>query len=440
MIGDLLYRCEAFAKGLAFGCKSCGQCVLTSTRLVCPMGCAKGLRNGPCGGTTDGRCEVHREKACTWVRIHGRRHGERLEAPPILPATDPGLHHTASYWNLLTGADRSGRKALPALATGERDGEPPRTESLLERRLRAGRFVVTTEVRAPRTARDGALRRQARALAGAFDAVNATAFLGGRPGLPSIDVAGILVEEGVEAIGQATGRDCTRPGFVGDLLAASRRGVRNCLCLTGDAYPGAPGVRGTFDADASLLLYEARHLRERGRTFCTDEPIDPPPRPFLGCAANPMSTPRSTAVRRLWQKADAGAEFVQSQCILAPEVLTGFLAAYRQAGLHRRLWFLAGIPVITSRKALDHLATVPGIVVPEGLVERFASGDPAATGIALARELVAAARAEPGCDGVHLMLFGRDHEALLAVRQEAADIDAIHREKPVLEPIPCPIP
>src|ERR1700694_3232529 len=49
---------ERSVKGLLFDCRMCGQCILSSTGMSCPMNCPKNLRNGPCGGVrADGHCE-----------------------------------------------------------------------------------------------------------------------------------------------------------------------------------------------------------------------------------------------------------------------------------------------------------------------------------------------------------------------------------------------
>ena len=59
---------ERQIKGFLFDCRMCGQCILSSTGLSCPMNCPKGLRNGPCGGVRpDGHCEVVPEMRCVWV-------------------------------------------------------------------------------------------------------------------------------------------------------------------------------------------------------------------------------------------------------------------------------------------------------------------------------------------------------------------------------------
>ena len=62
---------ERAVKGFLFDCQMCGQCVLSSTGMSCPMNCPKNLRNGPCGGVRrDGRCEVKPEMRCVWVEAY----------------------------------------------------------------------------------------------------------------------------------------------------------------------------------------------------------------------------------------------------------------------------------------------------------------------------------------------------------------------------------
>jgi hypothetical protein len=68
---------ERGVKGFLFDCQMCGQCVLSSTGMSCPMNCPKSLRNGPCGGVRDnGHCEVKPEMRCVWVEAF--RGSERI--------------------------------------------------------------------------------------------------------------------------------------------------------------------------------------------------------------------------------------------------------------------------------------------------------------------------------------------------------------------------
>jgi hypothetical protein len=60
---------EKRVKGFMFDCRMCGQCVLSSTGMSCPMNCPKQLRNGPCGGVrANGNCEVEPDMPCVWVK------------------------------------------------------------------------------------------------------------------------------------------------------------------------------------------------------------------------------------------------------------------------------------------------------------------------------------------------------------------------------------
>lgn len=54
-------------------CTQCGTCILGETGGICPVtSCHKGLVNGPCGGTNQGRCEIPGNKDCAWTRIYNR--------------------------------------------------------------------------------------------------------------------------------------------------------------------------------------------------------------------------------------------------------------------------------------------------------------------------------------------------------------------------------
>jgi hypothetical protein len=62
---------EHAVKGLLFDCRMCGQCILSSTGMSCPMNCPKSLRNGPCGGVrANGNCEVIEGMRCVWVEAY----------------------------------------------------------------------------------------------------------------------------------------------------------------------------------------------------------------------------------------------------------------------------------------------------------------------------------------------------------------------------------
>ncbi len=110
---------EKISKGLVFDCRMCGQCILHSTGLTCPMRCPKNLRNGPCGGVrANGNCEVFPDKPCVWRQA--------VERAPRLPLWRDHIYHveppvdwqrkdTSSWVNLLTGRDEVRPKGWDAL-------------------------------------------------------------------------------------------------------------------------------------------------------------------------------------------------------------------------------------------------------------------------------------------------------------------------------------
>lgn len=72
-------------------CRACGSCVLGMTGGICPVTmCAKGLFNGPCGGTNQGSCEINQDQPCAWYLIHERlaKQGRLEQILEICPAND----------------------------------------------------------------------------------------------------------------------------------------------------------------------------------------------------------------------------------------------------------------------------------------------------------------------------------------------------------------
>ncbi|CAG0947748.1 hypothetical protein ANRL1_04499 [Anaerolineae bacterium] len=117
----ILRPVEHIVKVPLFDCHMCGQCVLHSTGMVCPMSCPKNLRNGPCGGVRlDGKCEVKPEMQCVWVRAYSQ--SQRLfwshEFHDLRPPVDWALQGSASWVNLATGRDQvtSGCRTEPKSA------------------------------------------------------------------------------------------------------------------------------------------------------------------------------------------------------------------------------------------------------------------------------------------------------------------------------------
>lgn len=104
---------ERGLKGALFDCRMCGQCLLSSTGMSCPMNCPKSLRNGPCGGVrANGNCEVHAEMPCVWVKAwEGSRAMEGGDAI-LVPA--PPIDHRLKGGSTWMAVIRAALPAAPA--------------------------------------------------------------------------------------------------------------------------------------------------------------------------------------------------------------------------------------------------------------------------------------------------------------------------------------
>jgi methylenetetrahydrofolate reductase (NADPH) len=115
---------ELVSKSLLFHCKDCGDCSLPEIAFLCPESqCAKNQRNGPCGGTREGRCEVDGFGDCIWLRAYERlkRDGAAvtLQHAPVLQ--NQGLRGTSSWANSWLGRDHAARRAAQ-LRSAQRPG------------------------------------------------------------------------------------------------------------------------------------------------------------------------------------------------------------------------------------------------------------------------------------------------------------------------------
>ena len=96
---------EKAIKGALFDCRMCGQCILSSTGMSCPMNCPKSMRNGPCGGVrANGNCEVEPDMPCVWVKAWegAAQHGPRaMRSPTCSRRSTSRLQGTSSWLRIV---------------------------------------------------------------------------------------------------------------------------------------------------------------------------------------------------------------------------------------------------------------------------------------------------------------------------------------------------
>jgi len=110
-----LEKLEFLTKSSLFGCQACGNCVLGHMEYICPQTCPKHLRNGPCGGTLNGRCEVV-DKPCIWVSVYKRsKAANRLDELRVyVPPPNRLLAGTSSWINYFLRRDSRPENIPPA--------------------------------------------------------------------------------------------------------------------------------------------------------------------------------------------------------------------------------------------------------------------------------------------------------------------------------------
>jgi len=273
--------------------------------------------------------------------------------------------------------------------------------SRLQQQLAAGRFVVTAEIAPPKGTEVAPALEKARAFSG-VTAVNVTDNQGANMRMSPLAVAALLAREGIEPILQLTCRDRNRMALQSDLLGAAALGIENVLILSGDhaRFGDHPGAKSVFDLDSVQLLQVVNGLMA-GRDM-SGRPLSGVPRFFAGAAVTPEAEPFELMFQKFAKKVENGARFFQTQAVFEAVKLERFMSAAQPLGVP----VLLGVLLLKSARMARFLnENIPGVRVQECLIERLEQASrPLDEGVAIAREMVAAARRH--CQGVHLMTLG----------------------------------
>ncbi|MEO2034344.1 MAG: methylenetetrahydrofolate reductase C-terminal domain-containing protein [Planctomycetaceae bacterium] len=409
----MIYEIEKWIKEKIFDCQTCGQCVLSHTAYICPMNCPKGLRNGPCGGTLDGKCEVIPDKECVWMRIDQKKNvvPDTVHVPP-----DKSLYNTASYVNLINGKDRGTRLPQPVI-----DTHHIAASSKLSQKMYKKEFVVTLEIASPLTEKDLArVDRIMACVADQVDSVNTTTNAGGVPSLHSTETAKVVMAHGVEPVIQFCGRDQHEPELLEEMEKSMAMGYRNFLLLTGDWLPGVDCVvnqQSWFPMDSLQMIHA---VNQRLEDYQQRLGIVP----FIGCASNPFSTPMEITVQRLHNKRYAGARFSQTQAITNADIYARWYAELRKDRQEEARLVIPSIPLVGSRRAFEVLCRLPGVFVDPSLHAVMENKDFRRRSLEWALG-IADGVTEHGAAGVHVMNFGMPpdliNEFLTQIRDRARE-------------------
>jgi methylenetetrahydrofolate reductase (NADPH) len=284
--------------------------------------------------------------------------------------------------------------------------------SRLEKVLNAGHFAFTGELGPPRGSNVEAVKKKASFLKGMVDSVNITDNQTGVVRMSSWATSLILVQEGLEPNYQMVCRDRNRLAMQSDILGAYAHGIRNMLCLSGDhqQFGDHPLSKGVFDIDSIQLISALKKMRDEGK-FLNGQEIDQPPKMFIGAAANPFAEPFEFRVHRLAKKVQAGADFVQTQCIYDMKRFRDFVKQANDMGLTEKVHILAGLTPLKSGGMARYMAkNVSGIIIPDEIINRVVNAKKGADeGIQICVEQIEELKEMKGVHGIHLMAIEWEH-------------------------------
>jgi methylenetetrahydrofolate reductase (NADPH) len=290
-----------------------------------------------------------------------------------------------------------------------------KSDSNLEKILKAGHFAFTGELGPPRGANADHVREKAKPLVGNVDLVNITDNQTAMVRMASWAAALIAIQEGLEPNYQMVCRDRNRLAMQADILGAYALGIKNILCLSGDhqKFGDHPNAMGVFDIDSMQLVNMVKNMRDQGK-FLGGADIDVPPKLFIGAAANPFAEPFEWRVHRLAKKVAAGADFIQTQCVFNMKKMREWVKRAVDMGITEKTYILAGVTPMKSIGMAKYMASkVPGMDVPDEIIKRLqdaGKGKVADEGIQIACEQIEEFKEMKGVAGVHLMAIEWEHK------------------------------
>jgi methylenetetrahydrofolate reductase (NADPH) len=280
--------------------------------------------------------------------------------------------------------------------------------SNLQKILSQGKFAVTCECGPPRGANKDVILKKIELLKGWVDAVNVTDNQTAIVRMSSIAASTHIVNAGLEPVMQMVVRDRNRIAIQSDIMGAYSLGIRNILCLSGDhqRFGSQPDALNVFDIDSTNLIRTMRDMREKGKDMSGHE-LDVAPAMFIGAAANPFADPFKYRILRLAKKIDAGADFIQTQCIYNMDRFKDWIKIARDQGLNKKVYILGGVTPLRSAGMARYMKNkVAGIDIPDEIIKRISSkpdDKQAEEGLKICKETIGQLRKIDGVSGIHIM-------------------------------------
>ena len=249
---------------------------------------------------------------------------------------------------------------------------------------------------------------QAEQLNAVADAIQVPCHRNGQSHVSPVVVGAELQQRGVDSIVHMDCRDKNRIALQSDLLAAQSLGINNVLLMKGSVLPAdyTPATETVFELNALELIATAAAIRDR--RVRDGEDAAHAHQFYVGTVAKVFAPPPEWRAKRIAEKVETGAQFVQLQVCMAPDLLRDYMARLIAAKLTWRLQIVAGVAVLPSADAARSLREIiPDAVVPMTIEKRLEQADdPEEEGVTIAAETLQSLRDVPGISAVNVMSLG----------------------------------
>jgi methylenetetrahydrofolate reductase (NADPH) len=278
--------------------------------------------------------------------------------------------------------------------------------------IQEGRLALTAELSLKRESSADDVSRQASMFRDRVDAMQVADNPLARVHMSALAASDLLLNEGMDAIPILTCRDRNRIALQSDLLGMRAMGISSAI-LTGGRKVGKNHALHTstvFDVLGSELISMAAALNE-------DEALPNGENLFIGTGAKACRASEGWAAEPLIARADAGAEFIQTQVCLNIDLLENWMHRMVEAKMTWRFSIVVSVSCLPSAETARWVKeNMLDSIIPNGIIERLEQAtDPEQEGIAICAEKMQQTAEIPGISGINLISMGNPQHLAAAI-------------------------
>lgn len=285
-----------------------------------------------------------------------------------------------------------------------------KSTKILQDTLESGSFLLSCELTPPRHWDLTPMLRHIDTVIDFVDVVQLNDQLLAQTRCNTLLAADRVRDAGIEPVLQFSLRHKNRIAVQSDLLGIAAAGLRNALILGG--YPVKigtdPDAKDATDIGGIDAIAAASGMT-KGKFFNGDE-LENPPDLYIGTIEIPCMTDDAipASIEKLKAKIDAGAKYIQVQAIFDLLPMKRWMEAVVDAGLDKKAHFMAAVFPFSGAERLKFLQQVPGLCVPEDLVQRVSGENGNEESLKITLELVQGIREIKGISGLHVRSIGSE--------------------------------